>query len=71
MTDVSEDGAKARAALLGAIPITRMIDSGMEIGAALRLVDGVNSGGEFDVVAEAEADELLASVPRLSIQRRH
>jgi len=70
MSDVPDDKAKARAALLGAVPITRMVDSGMEIGAALRLVAAVSAGDDFDAAAETEADELLAGAASLTIAAR-
>ena len=70
MSDVPDDKAKARAALLGAVPITRMVDSGMEIGAALRLVAAVSAGEDFDAAAETEADELLAGAASLTIAAR-
>jgi alpha-beta hydrolase superfamily lysophospholipase len=36
-----------------------MIDIGVDIGSALRLIEGLEAGGELDVLAEQEADRLL------------
>jgi alpha-beta hydrolase superfamily lysophospholipase len=61
-----DDAAKARAALLGAIPLVRMVDCGMDVGSAQRVIAAVTEGAALDAVAEAEAHAALASVERLS-----
>lgn len=52
-------------ALLRAIPVTRMIDTGMDVGSALRLAAAVTAGESFADVAEAEANRLLDAVAEL------
>ncbi len=66
-----EAAAKARAALLGAVPLTRMIDTGMDVGSALRLVAAVGAGASFDEVAVAEADALLVAASAVAPGLQH
>jgi dienelactone hydrolase len=61
-----DDAAKARAALLGAIPLVRMVDCGMDVGSAQRVIAAVTDGGALDIAAESEAHATLASVERVS-----
>lgn len=62
----SDDAAKARAALLGAVPLVRMVDCGMDVGTGQRLIAAVNDGEAFDLVAEREAHAALASLEQLT-----
>jgi alpha-beta hydrolase superfamily lysophospholipase len=67
MTVVQSEAQAEAQALLRAIPVTRMIDSGMDVGSALRLTAGVTAGERFAVVAEREANRLLDMVEGLDV----
>jgi alpha-beta hydrolase superfamily lysophospholipase len=67
MTVVQSEVQAEAQALLRAIPVTRMIDSGMDVGSALRLTAAVTAGERFAVVAEREADRLLDVVEGLDV----
>jgi dienelactone hydrolase len=59
VTELTAEIQAQAQALLRAIPVTRMIDIGMDVGSALRLAAAVAAGETLDVVAEQEADRLL------------
>ena len=70
MTDAATVPPAEAQALLRAIPVTRMIDIGMDVGSALRLTEAVITGGALDVLAEREADRLLDAVETLDVTVR-
>jgi alpha-beta hydrolase superfamily lysophospholipase len=67
---IDAEAQAATQALLRAIPVTRLIDLGMDVGSALRLTDSFGSGGQLDVLAESEADRLLDVVAQLAVAVR-
>jgi dipeptidyl aminopeptidase/acylaminoacyl peptidase len=70
VTDPGAGGDALTQALIRAIPVTRMIDSGMDVGSALRLTEAVSLGGELSEHAENEADRLLDAVDALGVELR-
>ncbi len=67
MTDTEPALNPETQALLRAVPVTRMIDVGMDVGSALRLTEAVTAGGDFAALAESEADRLLDAVEHLEV----
>lgn len=70
MTSLTPEAQAEAQALLRAIPVTRMIDVGMDVGSALRLSAAITAGRKLDIAAEEEADRLLAVVAGLEPGRR-
>jgi alpha-beta hydrolase superfamily lysophospholipase len=70
MTGTLPDAHAEARALLRAIPVTRMIDTGMDVGSALRLTEDAGSGGEFAPLAVSEANRLLESLEGLDVAVR-
>lgn len=60
-----DDDAKARAAILGAVPLTRMVDYGMDVASATRTIDAVIAGENLDIAAERETEAPLQTLARL------
>jgi len=65
MGAVLDDDAKARAAILGAVPLTRMVDYGMDVGSAMRTIEAVTSGETLDLAAERQTEGPLRTLEQL------